>query len=145
MKYFLLLFILLSAQENCNQKSDLPYLFATSQDWSGGAAGTHGTYYKVYFLMKETSDYTFDSLWTNGRSIPAEAIKSSTPSDTLMILANDYRGIRGKPGAEQMSNSVEGSFPVEMKAEGLLGYFYKGERRYFPIAAWEKLKPIAYP
>jgi hypothetical protein len=28
---------------------------------------------------------------------------------------------------------------------GVLGYFYKGERKYFAVTSFEKLKPLAYP
>lgn len=144
MKIILILLVLLSANQQCNQSGELPLLKATSQSWSGGAAATRGTYYNIYFDKVVNPDYTFDSLWVNGKRLSI-GIKPAKSNDTLALIANDKMGIR-MPGTEvDPSKSVEAKFPVETNAEGLLGYFYKGNRKYFPIPAFQKLKPLFYP
>ena len=137
-------FVLLSTPQQCNQKGDLQLVKATLQSWSGGAAATRGTYYNIYFNMASNPDYTFDSLWVNGKRLSIN-IKPTKASDTLVLFANDRIGIR-IPGTDvDPSKSVEAKFPIATNAEGLLGYFYKGTRKYFPIPAFQKLKPLAYP
>ena len=145
MKPLLLFLILLASEKECNQKNELPFLMATSQNWSGGAAGYHGTYYKIYFIMKESADYQFDSLWTDEKRIPAVMMKNKTASDTLMIMANDQQGIYDPVNQREVTNSVPSKFPIDTKAQGVLGYFYKGERKYFQVQEWKTLKALAYP
>src|SRR5215217_5104096 len=125
MKYLLLFSVLLSAQKECNTKGDLRFIRATSQNWSGGAAATHGTYYKIYFLKQETIDLQFDSLWVNDKRLPVSQIKSNTLTDTILIMANDYQGIRNPMNQTDISNSVPSKFPIETNAAGVLGYFTK--------------------
>jgi hypothetical protein len=144
MKELLILLVLLTSEKECNQKSDLSFIKATSQNWTGGPAATRGTYYKIYFLMKGTTDYTFDSLWVNDKRIPVSIIKSKTPADTLLVIANDNQGFRAPGTQTEMTSSVPAKFPIDVKAEGVLGYHYKGEKKYFPIPQWNVLKPITY-
>jgi hypothetical protein len=140
----MLLFVLLSTNQQCNQSEQLKLLKATSQSWSGGAAGFRGTYYNIYFEMAVKTDYTFDSLWVDGKRLPI-GIKPSKANDTLTLLANDKMGVR-MPGTDvDPSKSVEDKFPIPSNAEGVLGYFYKGTRKYLAIPSFEKLKPLAYP
>jgi len=145
MKLALSIFILLSVQKECNQASDLHFINATSQDWSGGAAGSHGSYYKIYFLMKENPDFKFDSLWVEGRRFAVNVMKSPKTTDTLMLLVNDSRGMLDPTTRKEVLNSVEAKPPIENKGGGTLGYFYQGQRKYFSIPEWKKLKPLAYP
>ena len=64
MKSIMICILLLSAGKGCEQDQQLPLSGATSQAWSGGAAGSgRGINYIIYLDMKNTSDYTFDSLW----------------------------------------------------------------------------------
>jgi hypothetical protein len=144
MKSILMLLVLLTPNQQCNKNGELNFLKATSQSWSGGAAGMRGTYYTIYLDMIISEDYKFDSLWTNGKRLPVE-IRRANSADTLTLFANDRMGVR-MPGSDvDPSKSVEAKFPVKINAEGVLGYFYKGARRYFPITVFEKLKPLAYP
>ncbi|MFI5135914.1 MAG: hypothetical protein ACHQD9_08685 [Chitinophagales bacterium] len=145
MKILMSLFIFLSVQKDCNQKTDLHFINATSQNWSGGAAGSHGTYYKIYFLMKENPDYKFDSLWVDGRRFTVNVMKSPMPTDTMMLLVNDSRGMRNPETHEELLNSVEAKSPIETSTIGVLGYFFQGQRKYFSVPEWKKLKALTYP
>ena len=143
----LLLLVFLAVQKACNEKTAVPFIKATSQNWAGGAAATRGTYYKIYFLRSQMDDLQFDSLWVDEKRLPVREIKSNIPSDTLLVMANDYQGLLNPVNPinqVEMSNSVPAKFPIETEAAGLLGYFYKDKRGYFPIAQWTVLKPVAY-
>jgi len=140
----MLLFLMLSSNQQCNQSGQLNLLKATSQSWSGGAAGFRGTYYNIYLGMAVNADYKFDSLWVDGKRI-AIGIKNTKSTDTLTLSANDQMGVR-MPGTNvDPSKSVEAKFPIASNAEGVLGYFYKGTRKYFPVSTFQKLKALAYP
>ena len=90
------------------------------------------------------SNYSFDSLWVDGKRLSVELNRKKT-SDTLILLANDRMGVR-MPGTDiDPMKSVEAKFPVDTKDEALLGYFNKGIRGYLAIPTFEKLKPLAYP
>ncbi|HUM45655.1 MAG TPA: hypothetical protein PLD84_01930 [Chitinophagales bacterium] len=147
MKYLLFL-IFLSAEKSCDVKDQLPLIKATSQAWSGGAAGSgRGTYYNIYLGLKNTSDYTFDSLWVQERRLPVTIKENKTAGDTLLLTVNDMTqtirniGDLNKP----VEDVVPVPFPITAKAEAVLGYHYKGKQKYLLIESWTKLKPLYYP
>lgn len=50
MKNILMLLVLLTSEKTCGQQEQLPLLKATSQAWSGGAAGSgRGTNYEIFW------------------------------------------------------------------------------------------------
>ena len=103
-----------------------------------------GTYYTIYVGMTMNPDYAFDSLWVSGKRLPVE-IKRSASIDTLTLFANEQSGAR-MPGTDvDPSKSTEAKPPVTSKGAALVGYFYKGQRKYASVPAFEKLKALAYP
>lgn len=144
MKLIFVLLLVLAVQKECNQSASITFIDATSQNWNGGAAATRGTYYKIYFQMTDTVGYRFDSLWVNNKRLPVSFIKGISSNDTLLLMANDYLGIRNPMNQQDVVNSVEAPFPFETNAAGLVGYFLKGERKYLPVAQWRQLKPLYY-
>jgi hypothetical protein len=146
MKYILLL-LLISAQQTCEKKlgQGLPVIKATSQRWTGGAAGSgHGTYYRIYLHMNPAEQITFDSLWVNNYRIPVEYKSNESFNDTMVLAAEEfYKGImlEQQGATDYMSKD---SFPIHTEAEGVLGYIFNGNRYYFAIQSFEKRKPIAY-
>ena len=143
MKYIMML-LLLTSNQQCSKDGELNFLKATSQSWSGGAAGFRGTYYRIYFNLPMDTDYKFDSLWVDGKRLPVESGHTKA-NDTLTVFANEQMGVR-MPGTDvDPIKPIEAKFPVDIKAEALLGYFDKGNRKYFPIPSFIKLKPLAYP
>ncbi len=138
------LYCLLLAVPPC-QKSTIDYLDATKQDWSGGAVGTYGTYYKIYFRQKELMGWQPDSLWVDGRRLPVARIESEVASDTILILANWYRGIRNWPSENELANSTEAVFPFQTDAEGILRLTDQEKEIYVLVRAFRRLQPIAYP
>jgi len=72
-----------------------------------------------------------------------EALRNNS-EDTLVLFSNDYVGIRNPKTREQIG-ATQAPFPIQTSPEGVLRYFYKGERKYFAVTSFEKLKPLAYP
>ncbi len=144
MKNLVLLFILLSADKQCTNQGQIPLIRATSQTWSGGAAAMRGTYYHIYIGLQMSPDYKFDSLWVNNHRVAVEVMRGSAPADSMELYANDKMGIRIPGSDSDPSASPEAKFPIASSAEGLLGYYYKGVRKYFPINSFIRLKPVAY-
>ncbi len=144
MKHLLVLFVMLSSNQQCNDEGQLNIKRATSQSWSGGAAATRGTYYHLYLAMTMNADYKFDSLWVNDHRVAVEVMRGNSSNDSVHLYANDRLGIQMPGSSYDPSKSAEANFPVASNAEGLLGYYYKGTRKYYPVAAFEKLEAIAY-
>jgi hypothetical protein len=144
MKPLFFLLLIIAVQKQCTQSETITLLDATSQAWMGGPAATHGTYYKIYFQIRDTTGYLFDSLWVNGKRLPVSFIRGRSPNDTLLLMANDHAGIRNPVTGQEVSNAVQAPFPAEMQASGLAGYFFKGERKYVPVPQWRQLKPVYY-
>lgn len=144
MKIIFVFLIILSTPKQCGKTEiqTLPFISATSQLWYGGAAATRGTYYNVYLAMSKDSNFVFDSLWVENKRLPV-AIKRSA-NDTLHIFVNDAQGFRNPVDGSDFPKVEEQALPITSQAEGILGCFYKGNRRYFEIPAFTKLKPMYY-
>ncbi|MCS6917904.1 MAG: hypothetical protein RMK52_10035 [Chitinophagales bacterium] len=129
----------------CSPLHNLRCADATAQHWSGGIAGTHGIYYRIYFSGKQAEQLRFDSLWVEGRRIRAEAVSPQSGRYPIEVLANDYRGIRQKPDGTAHSDAVEAPPPIQTKAFAVLGAFVDGQRLFIPIDSFRQLKPLFYP
>ena len=92
-----LLFVYLLAIlfETCDQTLPTAVIHATSQSWSGGAAGSgHGTNYYIYLRGGDVVNFEFDSLWVNNKRLVAEIRTKESNSDTTIVYAGDVvRGI----------------------------------------------------
>ncbi len=152
MKFFFLIFILLTGSKACDSrkpsnKNELPVVKSTSQAWSGGAEGSsRGVYYTIYLAMKNTDDYTFDSLWVQGERFALTKQKNfSTDTAVLRVNAvrNRFPNTADSTGTGKTLTII--NFPIETSGEGVLSYCYKGLQKYFIIKSWIKLKPIFYP
>ncbi len=148
MKYLLMLMVFLSAEKSCDKQQSLPLISATSQAWSGGAAGSgRGVNYEIVLGIQNQPDYTFDSLWVNERRVRVEVNERKSAGDSLVLSATDMsQSIRNMQDYEKQAEEVKPiPFPIPVSAEGILGYFYKGKRQYLVIQSWTKLKPLYYP
>ncbi len=141
----MLLFVFLSTQQKCNQTNELPFIKATSQSWSGGAAAMRGTYYNIYFAMQKSEEIKFDSLWVDGKRLQLAVMRETESGDTLRLFANDKTGLRNPLNDSEPDKPGQVGFPVEITAEALVGYFLNGKRIYFPVKTFTRLKPLAYP
>lgn len=148
MKSIMICILLLSAGKGCEQDHQLPLSGATSQAWSGGAAGSgRGINYIIYLNMKNTSDYTFDSLWVQEKRLPVAIDERRSAGDTLVLTVTDMtQNIRNIDDMNNASKEVlPVPFPVKADVAGILGYHYKGKQKYLLIGSWTKLKPLYYP
>ena len=141
----LFLLLTLSAANTCDHAA-LPNVYlATSQSWSGGAAGSgHGTRFLIYLNANECKGIAFDSLWVNMKRLPANVLTSR--NDTLIVEAENFvRGIlpEGYPNDQPETAPVE--FPVSSSGSGLLGGMVKRDRIYVSIPYWKILPHLAYP
>ncbi|MBK9732999.1 MAG: hypothetical protein IPO83_17235 [Chitinophagaceae bacterium] len=148
MKNILMLLVLLTSEKTCGQQEQLPLLKATSQAWSGGAAGSgRGTNYEIFLGIHNSADYTFDSLWVQERRIKVEVNERKSTGDSLILAATDMtQSIRNMQDMNKAAEEVQPiPFPIAVTAEGVLGYHYKGKQQYLVIQNWIKLKPLFYP
>lgn len=148
MKSIMICILLLSTGKGCEQDQQLPLSGATSQAWSGGAAGSgRGINYIIYLNMKNTSDYTFDSLWVQEKRLPVAIDERRSAGDTLVLTVTDMtQSIRNIDDMNNASKEVlPVPFPVKADVAGILGYHYKGKQKYLLIGSWTKLKPLYYP
>ena len=148
LKILLVMALLLSAGKGCNPSAQLPVAKATSQAWSGGAAGSgRGINYAIYIPVKWTEDYTFDSLWVKEKRLPIDLDKRLSVGDTIVLTATDLtQSIRNIGDIDTFQDEVKPvPLPVSGSAEAVLGYHFKGEQHYLLIESWTVLKPLYYP
>ena len=147
MRILFFLFILLSADKSCTQTTSIPFIKATSQAYSGGAAGSgYGTYYTIYLKLPSNTEIRFDSLWVGERRLPVSIKEKESVNDTLVLFANDFRMHHFPNDNRKLpEDPAPVAYPIKSNAQGILGYIYNGKRQYFPVETWIKLKAIAYP
>jgi hypothetical protein len=150
MKILLFVLIVVTNSNSCDQSLTLPVIKATSQQWSGGAAGSgRGVYYTIYLGKISQADFVFDSLWVDGKRLPVAIKPNLSGSDTLVLSSTDFSGVVRKPidvnGNPQTEEIKPVPFPISTTSEGVLGYLYKGERKYLTIDSWTRLKALFYP
>lgn len=148
MKSILLLMVLIATEKSCSKQDQLPLLKATSQAWSGGAAGSgRGTNYEIWLQVKDMKEYTFDSLWVQDKRLPVEVNERRSNADSLLVTSTDMtqmiRNIQDFEKAGQVVPAIP--LPIPVTAAAVLGYHYKGKQGFLMIPEWIKLKPIYYP
>lgn len=143
-RLLMLMPLLLLTDSQCGPKQAVSSIDATAQMWFGGAIGTHGTYYRIYFREKDVRHITFDSLWVAGRRISASLLWEEAGADSAIVFANDYRGIRQLPGSDA-AEADEAPFPIAVQAAAVLGAVADGRRVYIPVPAFRKLPNLYYP
>ncbi len=148
MKNLLLVIWLLYFSATCKQigtKPDLIFINATSQDWSGGAAGSgQGTNYNFYFIKKSVS-VTCDSVWVNGFVLPVKSFLKPN-NDTLRITASAF--FRRKMGAQDRMPVIEPkkeASPVAVTGAAVISYTSGNVVKYITVPAIKRLKAMAYP
>lgn len=149
MKYFLL-FTLFFDVKKCYHKVPAPTLLtATSQHWSGGAAGSgHGTNYNFYFKNSTAWGYVFDSVWLNDRRLVVTT-SPTVKGDTLLLSAERFFKGELQFHQQQTIDSTEEQtvlFPV-MNYDGaaIIGYWFNGVRGYIAVKDFVYLPALNYP
>ena len=127
---------------------------ATSQEWVGGLQESgYGTDYQLIIEAKAGSEQLhIEELWADDLHMKVRIIanpanfkdQSFKKGDRLVVKA----GWTHRPGPDERAllHSADSlARPVDFKGEGLLGYTWRGEKRYARIAVFKKLEKIIYP
>ena len=127
---------------------------ATSQQWAGGRYESgYGTDYKITLVAKKKSEVlTIDELWVGDDFFEVKPVKdlanrsdhTFSRKDTVYIIA----GVKFKPdghGKDVKEKGLIKQAPRGFNGEALLGYSYRGKRRYIEIEKFRILEKIIYP
>lgn len=127
---------------------------ATSQEWVGGLQESgYGTDYQMIIKAKAGSEqFQIDELWVGDLHMKVRVIADpAKPMDRtfkkgarLVVKA----GMTLRPGPDEKGQLLSADSlarPVDFRGEGLLGYTWKGEKRYAEIDVFKKLERIIYP
>ncbi len=122
---------------------------ATKKDWAGGRRETgYGTTYKIQLLSKANSGkLVIDQLWAGGEYFEVSARKWTddgwktdyNKNDTITVQA---QSIKGRKFSEK---KIIKDMPFSYSGEVLIGYKYKGKRKYHRIEKLKKLDKEYYP
>ena len=132
----------------------LRFVDSTSQEWVGGIyeAGK-GTNYKITLLAKASAEkLQVEDLWIGDDYFKVQAIKNLARKSDLSFAKRDtiyvVSSINFKPtedGKMEQVKLLKKDPPVEMTGVALLGYSWKGKKKYMNIASFRKLKKLIYP
>ncbi|MBT3242813.1 MAG: hypothetical protein HN352_06655 [Bacteroidetes bacterium] len=134
--------------------SKIKVVDATSQAWAGGIYQSgYGTDFRIALIAKKASDkLKIDELWIGEDFFEVQAVKDLahrsdfefSKKDTVYLAA----GIKYKPENEGSYVKVQGKTrqaPMEFDGAALIGYTFKGKRKYIEIDTLRVLKKIIYP
>jgi hypothetical protein len=148
MKKLLIVLWCLYFSATCKQgvsTSDLIFVKAASQGWSGGAAGSgRGVNYNFYFIVK-TPSITCDSVWVDGLVMPVKQnIISNT--DTIRLSAEAYyRGSIGPKGNRTPTAPQKENPPIITKGAAIISYTSGKSKKYVIVPTVSRLKDMNYP
>lgn len=127
---------------------------ASSQEWAGGRYETgFGTYYKMTLITRGGSEkLQVEDLWIGDSFFEVKALKNPANKSDLIFAKRDTVYVKWslnfKPDKEGVSKQVVGAQkepPFEFNGEALLGYTWKGKKKFFEIKDFRKLEKIIYP
>jgi hypothetical protein len=133
-------------------------IYATSQSWSGGVAGHHGTNYNIRIQCNDTNMVP-DTLWIAGNYYPVNIAKGDTVAiihdrKHNTITYNLYAGDSWNDLAYgnnpddlvgQNSDSKNKKPVKSYDGAALVTYQYKGIQQSFLVKAFRYLEPLNYP
>jgi hypothetical protein len=115
---------------------------ATTQKWSGGAAGAgFGYNHTIYLLAKDKKNIRPDSLWINSYRLEAKVDEGSSKGDTLVVIVTEYHSTINKEAQKALQPAAK---PKGVTGDAVLGYFVNGKRMYLSIQELKKLKDLNY-
>jgi len=127
---------------------------STSQEWVGGLQQSgYGTYYLSTVTVKGHSDkMKIDELWIGNLKLPARAVTDLKNRNSTTFRKGDRVYVRAevnwKPearGGLVRTTGIQTDKPYDYQGQGLIGYTYKGKRRYAEIDRFIPLEKIIYP
>lgn len=129
-------------------------LEATSQEWAGGRQESgFGTRYVIHLQAKRSSDkLEIDQIWIGEnyfdikelRSPQYKKLSSFSRGDTLTVnVGVKYQVLDN--GKTQQIDGTSKEPPKAFSGAALLGYRFKGKRKYIEIETFKQLEKIIYP
>jgi len=149
--YVFVCFVLASQAQNVTVTK------ATSQSWSGGMAGHHGTNYSITLTTNDTN-VRLDTAWIDGNFYPIHIDKNDTIArkvdrkhnmTTYTIL--EYDAWVDNPTdpnslANQMAKKATTPRPHrEYNGAALVTYWLHGKQYSVLVKAFNQLTPLCYP
>jgi len=146
MKKLLILSWCLYFSATCKQipSSELVFVKANNQSWSGGAAGSgHGINYNFYFVSKSHS-LAGDSVWVQGYVLPVTTVISG---DTIHFRAMAFfKGqMGGHPNDQLPLVPKKENPPLSATSAAIISYSVGKIIRYAIVIDMKRLQPISYP
>ncbi|MCK5820571.1 MAG: hypothetical protein KAH17_01750 [Bacteroidales bacterium] len=127
---------------------------STSQEWAGGIYESgYGTNYKATLIAKGGSEkLQVNELWIGKDYFEVKAMKNLAKRSDLSFVRKDtiyiVSSINFKPdtdGAMVQVNSIKKDPPKSFKGDALLGYTWKGKKKYLEIKSFRKLEKLIFP
>lgn len=129
-------------------------LDSTSQEWAGGRYESgYGTNFKISLIAKGSNEkLQIDELWVGDRYFKVQALKSLAyrndsifaKGDTVYVRSS-IKYIPGENGVMKEVNKLQKESPFEFSGDALLGYTWKGKKKFLVIKNIRKLEKIIYP
>jgi len=127
---------------------------STSQEWAGGRYESgYGTDYIITLLAKAGSEkLQVNELWIGENYFEVSAVKNLARRSDLSFVKKDtiyiVSSITYKPddnGNMVQTKALKKEPPVEFEGAALLGYTWKGKKKFLKIKSFRKLEKIIYP
>ncbi len=141
-----------------NAQRQFKILEATLQVWTGGAhSGGSGVNYRLMLLVhKSSSKLILDTLWTGdacyplllshaGRGNPGSGFMKN---DTIYLSASKRNPMEPDGKGEKATYKAGEKnciAPIVFNGTALLGYRYRGKRKYMTLLKFKELPPLRYP
>lgn len=147
---FILAYLILAT--NSCQKTNIAFIESTSQNWSGGAAGSgRGVNYIIKVKADTGLKVTADSIWLNEKRLVVRLYRNES-NDTITLKAMEYfpdhqreKNIRQQQSEFPDKESGKIKSPVPFKGVALLRYFIDEKEKYFIVKEFKIQPAIYYP
>lgn len=127
---------------------------SSSQEWAGGRYETgYGTNYKLSLVARASSEKLLvEELWIGDTYFEVKAVrdlakKKETAFDkgeTIYVVASINQKPNQQGGMDQVTGGTK-DLPFSYEGKALLGYTWKGKKKYLEIRDFTQLEKIIYP
>ena len=134
--------------------SKMKLVDSSSQEWAGGIYESgYGTNYKITLIAKAGSDkLQVNELWIGQDYFKINAMRNLAKRSDLSFARKDtvyvVSSINFKPGRDGKMEQVKlmrKEPPVDFNGDALLGYTWKGKKKFLEITSFRKLEKLIFP
>ncbi len=127
---------------------------STSQEWAGGMYESgYGTNYKITLIAKRGSEkLQINELWIGQDYFEVHAVKDLSRRSDLSFDRKDtvyvVSSINFKPdkdGTMVQVKAIKKDPPIKYEGVALIGYTWKGKKKFLKIKSFRKLEKLIYP